>query len=93
MATGLRVPVVFADRAILRILYQSQGIALAVDDGEIQVAQRDLAQLEGIFTAPEGAATLAALRRLLADGWIKPAEQVVLFNTGSGLKYNYDGFR
>jgi threonine synthase len=87
LAAGLRVPEVFADRAILRILYQSQGTALAVDDEEILSAQRDFAHQEGIFAAPEGAATLAALQRLLAERWIKPAEHVVLFNTGSGLKY------
>jgi threonine synthase len=87
LAAGLRVPVVFADRSILSILYQSHGTAVSVGDAEIAAAQRDLAHQEGIFASPEGAATLAALRRLVAEGWIKPAEQVILFNTGSGLKY------
>jgi threonine synthase len=87
LAAGLRVPVVFADRMILRIIRQSQGTALAVDDEEILSAQRQMSLQEGIFTAPEGAATLAAARHLAASGWIKPNERVVLFNTGSGLKY------
>jgi threonine synthase len=87
VAAGLRVPIVFADRLILRILYQSQGIAVAVDDADILAAQCSLAQQEGIFAAPEGAATLAAARRLVNEKWIQPDDHVVLFNTGSGLKY------
>ncbi len=87
LASGLRVPVAFADRLILRALRQTQGTAVAVSDEEILSAQRDLARLEGIFAAPEGAATLAALRRLLEQHWLSPEDRVVLFNTGSGLKY------
>jgi threonine synthase len=87
LAAGLRVPMVFAGRIILRIIRQSGGTALAVDDEEMTLAQRRLAVEEGIFAAPEGAATLAAAQHLAASGWIKPGEQVVLFNTGSGIKY------
>ncbi|HSQ17134.1 MAG TPA: threonine synthase [Anaerolineales bacterium] len=87
IASGLRVPKSFADREILRNLHQSQGTAVAVSDAEITQAQQRLARLEGIFAAPEGAATLAALEKLLQQGWVRPHERIVLFNTGSGLKY------
>ena len=87
IASGLRVPSVFADRLILQALRESQGTALTVTDAEILAAQKELGAAEGIFAAPEGAATLAALKHLLAQKWIKSDEKVVLFNTGSGLKY------
>jgi threonine synthase len=87
LAAGLRVPVVFADRLILRVLYESRGTALAVSDDEILMSQKKLAQGEGVFAAPEGSATLAALNHLLSQGWIAPGEKVVLYNTGCGLKY------
>lgn len=87
IAAGLRVPSVFADRQILHALRASHGNAIAVKDEEILAAQRELAVQEGLFAAPEGAATLAALKRLVEQGWIRPEERVVLFNTGSGLKY------
>ncbi len=86
-ASGLRVPVAFADRLILEALRESQGTALAVTDEEIHAAEAALAQTEGIFAAPEGAATFAGLRILVQEGWIQPEERVVLFNTGHGLKY------
>jgi threonine synthase len=72
---------------ILRDLYESNGTAIAVEDEEIIKAQHELARAEGIFAAPEGAATLAALKELVEQKWIHPDERVVLFNTGSGLKY------
>ena len=87
IASGLRVPRSFADRLILRCLRQSQGTAVAVSDTEIQAAQHRLAASEGIFAAPEGAATLAALEKLIESGWVHPEERIVLFNTGTGLKY------
>src|SRR4029079_17731128 len=80
LAAGLRVPAVFADRLILRALRESGGTALSVSDDEITAAQRRLAQTEGIFAAPEGAATLAALPYLIAAGWLQPNERIVLFN-------------
>jgi threonine synthase len=87
IASGLRVPKSFADRLILRTLQESRGCAVAVSDEEILAAQRSLAADEGIFAAPEGAATLAAVDHLIEANWILPEERVVLFNTGSGLKY------
>jgi threonine synthase len=87
IAAGLRVPKAFADFLILQAVYESEGTAVAVSDAEIVDAQRTLASLEGIFACPEGAATVAALQRLRQQGWIAAHERVVLFNTGSGLKY------
>lgn len=87
LASGLRVPTVFADRLILEVLHKSHGTAIAVTDEEILTAQKEMASMEGIFAAPEGAATLAALRYLFDKDWIQSNESVVLFNTGSGLKY------
>ncbi|HZU43348.1 MAG TPA: threonine synthase, partial [Terriglobales bacterium] len=87
IAAGLRVPKAYGDYIILDILRKSHGTAVAVSDAEILDAVRDWARDEGVFAAPEGAASLAAYRRLLASGFFKPADKVVLFNTGSGLKY------
>lgn len=87
IASGLRVPKSFADHLILNDLYESQGKAVSVSDEAILAAQNQFGKLEGIFPAPEGAATLAALIKLLQQNWIQPDERVVLFNTGSGLKY------
>lgn len=87
LAIGMRVPLSFADRLIMKTLYESNGTAVAVADEDIRCAQELLANLEGVFAAPEGAATLAGLEYLVRDGWIQTEESVVLFNTGSGLKY------
>jgi threonine synthase len=87
VASGLRVPKSFADQLILRDLRASHGNAIAVSDEELLQAQSMLAALEGIFAAPEGAATLAALIRLVETGWVQADERIVLFNTGTGLKY------
>ena len=87
VASGLRVPGVFADRLVLRAIRESKGTALAVSDEQILTSQKLMAEREGIFAAPEGAATLAGLEQLLANHWIDKEERVVLFNTGSGLKY------
>jgi threonine synthase len=91
LASGLRVPKSFADQIILHDLYASQGTAVAVSDEAIVEAQQYLAAKEGIFAAPEGAATLAALFHLAKTGWVKPDERIVLFNTGTGLKYLKNG--
>jgi threonine synthase len=88
IAAGLRVPHAFADYLILRTIRDSAGTALAVTDAEILDAMRELARLEGLFACPEGAATLAAFKRLATSGFLHPNERVVLFNTGSGLKYS-----
>lgn len=87
IASGLRVPKSFADRLILSCLYESCGAAVAVSDAAILSAQRRLARLEGLFVAPEAAATLAALEQLQLTGWVQPHESTVLFSTGMGLKY------
>ncbi|MGA8762254.1 MAG: threonine synthase [Candidatus Sulfotelmatobacter sp.] len=87
LAAGLRVPKPYGDYLILDILKKSQGTAIAVTDDEILDATRHWAKVEGIFAAPEGAASLAAYRKLRANGFFKPDDTVVLFNTGSGLKY------
>ena len=86
-ALGLRVPRAVGDFLMLRALRQSQGMAVAVSDGEISVAGRDLALLEGTFPSPEGAATWAAAQRLRDDGHLAADATVVLFNTGGWYKY------
>ena len=87
VADGLRVPVAVGDFLILRALRESGGTAIAVSDEEMREYAQIMGKHTGIFPAPEGAATLAAQVKLLKEGWIKPDERVVLFNTGSGLKY------
>lgn len=88
IASGLRVPGPLGDQLILSMLRKTNGTAIAVTDKEMLDAGRELAKLEGIFAAPEGAATVVAARILAAAGWIKPHETVVLFNTGTGYKYS-----
>jgi threonine synthase len=87
IASGLRVPKSFADQIILDDLAESRGNAVAVSDEAIRRAQAELASMEGIFAAPEGAATLAGLIELVEEEWVHPDESIVLFNTGTGLKY------
>ena len=86
-AAGLRVPKAIGDFLILDAIRASRGVAVAVSDEEMLEASREIGRLEGIFVAPEGGACYAALKNLLASGHIRPTESVVLFNTGSGLKY------
>ena len=87
LASGLRVPKPYGDYLILDILKKSKGTAVSATDEEILEATRRWAKVEGIFAAPEGAACLVAYRKLLASGFFKKEETVVLFNTGSGMKY------
>ena len=87
LAAGLRVPKAYGDYLILEILNKSGGVALSVTDEEIMDAFRQWAKVEGIFAAPEGAASLAAYRKLRERGFFEADDSVVLFNTGSGLKY------
>jgi threonine synthase len=87
LAVGLRVPKAYGDYLILEILKMSGGTALAATDAEIMEAFHHWARVEGVFAAPEGAASLAAYRKLRAGGFFSAEDQVVLFNTGSGLKY------
>ena len=86
VASGLRVPTPFADDLILRALRESGGTAIAVTEDEMLDGMTDLAQT-GCFACPEGGATLAALRRLRRSGAVGAGERVVIYNTGSGLKY------
>ena len=86
IATGLRVPRPFGGKQILSVLRESKGGAVGVPEGEIVDAVRSLAK-EGVFACPEGAATLAGYRNLLEDGSIDRSERVLLYNTGTGLKY------
>lgn len=87
VADGLRVPAAVGDILVLRALRESGGSALAVSDTDMVRDMRALGSLEGIGAAPEGGATLTALRRLVADGTIGADDRVVLLNTGGALKY------
>jgi threonine synthase len=86
-ASGLRVPKAIGDFLIIDALRASGGTAIAVTDDELIAATKEIGAAEGIFCAPEGAACLPALRKLMSDGAVKSSERVVLFNTGSGVKY------
>jgi threonine synthase len=86
-AAGLRVLRILGDFLLLDILRKSCGTALTVTDQEMMEAVKVIGQAEGLFAAPEGAATFAALKKLLASGFVTPEQEVVLFNTASGLKY------
>ena len=87
LATGLRVPFPHASEQIIRVIKESSEIAVAVKDDAILDALRNIARSEGLFVCPEGAATLAGLGQLIDSGWIDRNEKVLLYNTGSGLKY------
>jgi len=86
IAPGIRVPAAIADYLILDAVRDSNGTAVTVSDDEILVAMSEMARLEGIFAAPEGAATYAGYKKLLTKGTLDAGESVVLFQTGSGLK-------
>jgi threonine synthase len=86
-AAGLRVPKAYGDYLILDILKKSQGTAVAASDEEILPAMRHWASMEGVFAAPEGAASLVAYQKLRASGFLCAEDTVVLFNTGSAYKY------
>jgi threonine synthase len=86
-AAGLRVPKAYGDYLILDILKRSQGTAVAATDEEILAAMRHWASVEGVFAAPEGAASLIAYQKLRASGFFRAEDRVVLFNTGSAYKY------
>jgi threonine synthase len=87
VAAGLRVPKPLGDFLMLEILRASGGTAVAVRDTDILDSGLRLASEEGIFVCPEGAACVAALEKLVAGGFLTPSERVVIYNTGSGLKY------
>lgn len=87
IASGLRVPQAVADFLMLQVIRESKGIALSVSDSEMVREIDHVGRSEGLFFCPEGGAGVAALRRLVQQGWIKPTETVLIFNTASGLKY------
>ena len=87
VAAGLRVPRAIADFIMLDIIRRSGGTAIAVTDEELLQDARELSAATGICACPEGGACLSALKKLLHSGGIQPEETVVLFNTGTGLKY------
>jgi len=87
VASGLRVPQAVADFLMLQILRESGGTALSVSDEEMLAEDCRGGKASGNSFSTEGAASVAALRRLVANGWIKPDEEVIIFNTASGLKY------
>jgi len=89
IADGLRVPVAVGDFLILNAIRESGGTAVAIDDADMIKYTQVMGRTTGIFPAPEGAACLAAQVHLLEQGWIKSEEVVVLFNTGTGLKYHH----
>ena len=87
IAAGLRVPKALGDFLVLRALRESNGTAIAVDDDEIRDTIGLIATDEGVLACPEGAAAVAAAYRLRQRGWLEEHDEVVVFNTGSGLKY------
>ena len=87
IASGLMVPYPFGDYLILKILRDTNGYAIAVTDNEMVDGVNEIASSEGLFVCPEGAATFAALKILLKQGQIDKHAEVILLNTGSGLKY------
>jgi len=86
IAAGLRVPIAIGDYIMLDAIRASGGKALSVTDEEIRIAMREVSKAEGVFASPEGAATYAAYKHLMDDGFLKPEESVVLFSCGSLFK-------
>lgn len=87
IANGLAVPRPLGEALMLQVLAESDGTALAIGDEDMLTGMRELARLEGLFVAPEGAAVWMAARQLLATGWLRPHEELLLLNTGSAQKY------
>jgi threonine synthase len=87
IADGLRVPKAIGDFLVLRAVRESGGTALAVSDADMVRDMRELGSMEGISAAPEGGASLTALKALVARGDVRSSDTVVLFNTGGALKY------
>jgi threonine synthase len=87
IASGLRVPKPLGDFLILKAVRQSGGTAIAIQDGDLIDAGSRLAAEEGIFASPEGAACIVAAERLIRESFLKSDDRMVIYNTGSGLKY------
>jgi len=88
-ASGLRVPVAVGDFLMLHALHESRGTAVSVTDEELMDGTVDVCKWQGIAACPEGGAVWKAAEKLLNDGWLKADERIVLFNTGTGVKYNH----
>jgi threonine synthase len=88
IAFGITVPAPLGDELILDALYASAGTAIAVPDAELLDDLREFGRCEGMLLCPEGAACLSAVRRLRAAGWLGPDDEVVVLNTGAGIKYD-----
>ena len=88
-ASGLRVPAAIGDFLMLKVLRESAGTAVAVSDDDLLLGVRELSQEQGVYACPEGGAVWKAACDLVESGWLDPTERIVLFNTGSGLKYNH----
>ncbi|MCY2965660.1 MAG: threonine synthase, partial [Planctomycetota bacterium] len=89
VASGLRVPVAVGDFMMLKAVRESHGTALTVTDAELLAGVGEIARHQGIFACPEGGAVWRAACHLADTGWLSPDAEIVLFNTGSGLKYNH----
>ena len=89
VAAGLRVPAAIGDFLMLKVLRESNGTAVTVTDDDLLEGVREFSQQQGVYACPESGAVWKAAQKLLTDGWIDPDERIVLFNTGSGLKYNH----
>ncbi len=87
VAFGITVPKALGDFLVLDALYQTGGTAIAVEDDALLADQREVASLEGCFICPEGAACVTAVRQLRESGWLAESDEVVVLNTGTGLKY------
>jgi threonine synthase len=86
-ANGLRVPKAFADKMILDVIYKSNGCAIRVAEADILLEIKNVAQKEGVFISPEGAALFCALKLARASGQVTANDKIMLLNTGSGYKY------
>ncbi len=87
VASGLRVPKALGDFLVLQALAESNGTAIEATDSEMLAAMKLAARADGMFICPEGAATIVAAQKLRAAGWLKAEDEVILINTGAGLKY------
>lgn len=87
IAFGITVPKALGDFLVLEALYETDGCAIAISDEELLGEQQRIATLEGAFICPEGAATVVAARKLRESGWVRDGEEVVVLNTGTGIKY------
>lgn len=86
-AFGINVPKAIGDFLVLEAIYKTDGCAVAVSESDLAQAQKEVAELEGNFICPEGAATFAAARTLREQNWIKENDKVICLNTGAGIKY------